>query len=222
MTQIVRRLVCCSFVVVAAIAASSPGTAQGIAVSGGVGTLGVGGGVAIGIGQRIGLRASGNIQPWELTQEYDDVEFTLNLSSPSFSALLDLYVAGPLRLSGGAVFFGGDTEVRGRLTGPVAIGNQTYTADQVGTLSGVFDTSETAPYAGIGLGKVGGRKGMSFMLDLGVAFQGAPAVNLSATGPIASQPAFQANLAQEETNIEEDARPFRFYPVLSLGLVLGF
>jgi hypothetical protein len=213
----------CSVLVVAALAvASAPGTAQGIAVSGSVGTLGVGGGIAIGLGQRIGIRAMGNIQPWELTQEYDDVEFTLNLSSPSFSALLDLYVAGPLRLSGGAVFFGGDTEVRGRLTGPVEIGNQTYTPDEVGTLAGLFDTSETAPYAGIGLGRVGGRKGMGFMLDLGVAFQGAPAVRLSATGPIASQPAFQANLAQEETNIEEDAKPFRFYPVLSLGLVLGF
>jgi hypothetical protein len=47
-------------------------------------------------------------------------------------------------------------------------------------------------------------------------------VRLNATGPIASQPEFQANLAIEERNLEDDARPFRFYPVLSFGLAIGF
>ena len=63
---------------------------------------------------------------------------------------------------------------------------------------------------------------VGFAVDLGVAFQGEPDVQLSASGPIASLPQFQADLAQEEQNIQEDAKPFRFYPVLSLALVFGF
>jgi hypothetical protein len=201
--------------------AGGPAAAQGLAVSGNVSTLGLGANVAVGLGRFIGLRAAANVQPWELTQEYDDIEFTLNLPSPSYGLLLDVYVVGPLRVTGGAMLFGSDTEIRGRLTSSVDIGGQSYTPEQVGTLSGLFDTSEIAPYVGIGLGRIGGRRGLGFMMDLGVAYQGSPEVQLNASGPVASQPSFQADLAEEERNIEEDAKPFRFYPVLAVGIVIG-
>jgi hypothetical protein len=47
-------------------------------------------------------------------------------------------------------------------------------------------------------------------------------VALSASGTLASDPAFQANLAKERDEIEDDLEPFEFYPVLSLGIFFRF
>lgn len=201
---------------------NAPATAQGIAVSGHVGTLGVGADISIGLGRTLALRGGANAQPWEPKREFDNIEYTLELPTPSYTAMVDLWLGGVFHLSGGAVWLSKDTEVRARPTEPVEIGNQTYAPADVGTLSGTFVTRDLAPYAGIGFGKAPGRKGLGLVFDLGVAFQGAPDVQLSASGPLASQPAFQANLLQEEQSIEDDARPYRFYPVISLGLVVAF
>jgi hypothetical protein len=197
-------------------------TAQ-VGVSGHIGTLGVGADLGIGVSRMIGLRAGVNVQPWEPKQTFEDVEFTLDLASPSYMAVIDLHPAGgSFRVTGGAVYFSREHEIRGTPTESIDIGGQSYSPTEIGTLAGTFDTKGVAPYAGIGFGRIAGRRGVGFTLDLGVAFQGEPAVSLTASGPIASQPVFQANLAEEEQNIAEDAKAFRFYPVLTIGLAIGF
>jgi hypothetical protein len=55
-----------------------------------------------------------------------------------------------------------------------------------------------------------------------VAFIGSPDVDLSATGPIASNPDFMANLAEEEREINNDLEDFKFYPVLCMSLFYRF
>lgn len=213
----------CCIVLLTLAGAAAPLSAQGIAVSGRIGTLGIGVDGALALGDRLAIRAGANLQPYEPTEEWSDVEFTLDLASPSFMGVLDWHPGGgAFRFTGGAVLFAADTELRGELTGSVEIGNGTYTPQQIGTLTGVFDTRALAPYLGLGFGKAPGRAGFAFALDLGVAFHGEPGVTLSATGPLASDPAFRADLAREEGNIEEDARAFRVYPVLSIGLAFGF
>lgn len=209
-------------IVAAALAVAGSGSvaAQGISATARFGTLGLGVDGSLGLGPRLAVRAGVGFQPWEPTREIEDIDFELNLPSPAWMAALDLYVAGPLRVSGGLVAFGSDIEVTGRLTGNVEIGNDTYSPQEVGTLTGVFDTRDVAPWAGVGLGKRG--LGLGFSMDLGVVFAGEPAVSLSADGPLAGQPSFQANLAREEQNIQEDASLVKWYPVLSLGLTFGF
>src|SRR5690606_15947476 len=76
---------------------------------------------------------------------------------------------------------------------------------------------DVAPYAGIGFdfglfGKVG------LNLDLGVLFQGAPAVALSADGLLANDPDFQASLAAEQAELEDEVDDYKAYPVASLTL----
>lgn len=209
--------------VVAGAAAMPLAGQSGVALSGRVGTLGVGAEAALGLGERFGVRAGFAVQPWEPSRTFDDIEFTLDLGTPSFQALVDLYpLGGGFRLSGGLVHFGSEHEVRGEPTSSVDIGGQTYTPEQIGVLSGVFETKATAPYAGIGFGRLAGRSGAGFVVDLGVAFQGEPDVRLAASGPISGLPDFQENLADEEREIEDDAEVFRFYPVLSIGFVIGF
>lgn len=207
---------------VASIIAAAPVTAQNFAVAGRLGTLGAGVEGSFALTNQLAVRAGANVQPWEPTREWSDVDFTLDLASPSFLAVLDLHPGGgAFRLSGGAVLFSADTELRARLTAPVEIGDDTYSPQQIGTMTGVFATKDLAPYLGIGFGKAPGASGAGFAFDLGVAFQGAPDVRLSATGPLASDPVFRANLAKEEANIEDDAKVFRFYPVLAIGIVIG-
>ena len=53
-------------------------------------------------------------------------------------------------------------------------------------------------------------------------FQGSPTANLSATGPIASDPGFQADLAKEENNLQDDLDNFEYYPVISIGFNYRF
>jgi hypothetical protein len=206
----------------ATIVASTAVNAQGVAVVGRIGTLGIGADVSLGLTPQIAVRAGASFQPLEPSRTFDEIDFTLDLSSPNYVALVDFSPVGAFRLTGGMVYFGSDHELRGDLNQDVQIGNQSYTPQQVGTLTGVFETKQLAPYLGIGFGRLGGRRGLGFGIDLGVAFQGEPDVQLSATGPIASQPAFQTNLAIEEQNIQEDAKYFRFYPVIALALVIGF
>lgn len=207
-----------------AVLLAAPVAAQsGLAVAGRIGTLGLGAEASLALGDRFGLRAGFAAQPWEPSRTFDDIDFTLDLASPSFQGLVDLYpFDGGFRLSGGIVHFGSDHEVRAEPTEAVDIGGQSYTPDQIGVLSGLFLTNRTAPYAGIGFGRLGGRSGPGFVVDFGVAFQGAPEVELTASGPISALPAFQENLAEEERTIEDDAEIFRFYPVLTIGFVIGF
>lgn len=207
----------------ALLMSAAPAAGQGIAVAGRAGTLGVGGEVSLGLNRFLGVRAGVYAQPWEPSHTFDDISWTLDLASPTWVGLVDVYpMGGGFRLTGGVVRFNRDHEVRARLNGPIEIGSQSYSPDVVGTLTGVFETKDNAPYAGIGFGRLGGRSGFGLTLDLGVAFHGEPGVSLNATGPIASQPEFQSNLAIEEQNLEDDARPFRFYPVLSMGFAIGF
>jgi hypothetical protein len=202
---------------------STPLAAQGVAVGGHAGTLGLGADVSLGLTRQIGIRAGLNLQPYSPSQTFDDVEYTVDFASPSVRALLDLYPGlGGLRLTGGVVLFRADLEVRAELTQPVEIGGQMYSPQEIGTLSGVFDTKDVAPYAGIGFGRLGGRRGIGMTVDLGVAFHGEPGVRLVAAGPVASMPQFQTDLAREEQNLADDARSFRYYPVLAVGFVVGF
>ncbi len=199
---------------------AAPLAAQGVAIVGRASTLGLGGEVSLGLGRALGLRAGINAQPADPSHKIEGVDYTLHLGSPSYTAMLDLY-AGPIRLSGGLVKFGSEHKLTAEPTKDVEIGSQTYTPQQVGKLTGVFQTKDLAPYAGIGFGRLGGRHGVGLTFDLGVAYQDYPDVHLTVSGPIASQPGFEADLADEESKITHDVRAFRFYPVISLGLVIG-
>lgn len=188
------------------------------------GTLGLGGELTTDIVPQLNIRASVQWLSLELDREWEDVDYELDLDLLSPLLLLDWYpFGGSFRLSGGILFNESDVGLRAMPGEPVEIGGTTYTPAEVGTLTGRSDFNPIAPYVGIGWGNAVGRsKRLGLAMDVGVAFIGSPGVNLSATGPIASDPTFQANLAEEEDEIEDDLSDFRFYPVLSLSLYYCF
>lgn len=201
-------------------APSSRAWGQGVGIAPHVGTLGVGADLAVAPVDRVSFRAGGNFFPFDIDITASDIDFTIDLPSPQFTALLDLFLAGSFRLSGGLLFSGDDVSLDANFTGTIDIGNTTYTAADVGTLTGVIVNDDVAPYAGIGVGKVAGG-GVGFLLDLGVVFQGDPRVELAANGPIASDPSFRADLETERRDIEDDVELFRYYPVITLGFSVG-
>jgi hypothetical protein len=129
---------------------------------------------------------------------------------------------GNFRLTAGIMNNGNELKSQAKpTTGIYEIGGTIYTAAQVGTLRGTVDFKAMAPYLGPGWGK-SPKSGFGASLDLGALFQGSPSVNFTADDLIAGDPTFQANLAQEETNAQNEIDGFTLYPVISLGVNYRF
>ncbi len=123
------------------------------------------------------------------------------------------------------------------------VGNRQYTAD--GRLDGDIDLGGAAPYVGIGWGGRPSGTGFGFSFDVGVMFTSSPGISLTATGNacdstvVACNPnglagfdvndpndpraqAFQSELEQERQNLEDDAKDYKYWPVVNLGVHYRF
>ena len=196
----------------------------GLAIMGKGGTLGLGGELATGITSDINARVGLNAFDYDFEDEFDDIEYDIGLDFSSFSALVDWHVfGGSFRLTGGLLSLDHELDLDATPTVNQEIGGTIYTPAQIGTLSGDVEIDGVAPYVGIGWGDPMDRsKRWGFYCDFGVAFTDSPDVTLSANGTLAADAAFQANLARERDEIEDDLEPFEFYPVISLGLYFRF
>lgn len=176
------------------------------------GSLGVGADVGFAVAPRVTLRVGGNFFPFNLNLTADSIEYTFDFPSPQFSAAVDLFLVGNLRLSAGALYSPNSFSASAAPTQSQSIGGTVYTPAEIGTLTGTYETRKLKPYASIGWGNVA-KSTVGFFLDLGVAFQGAPVVTLDATGAVA-----QADLDSEAQSIADDMGWFQYYPVATVGL----
>ncbi len=216
-----KKIFCISLVAAAAVS-PSPAHAQGAGIAFHVGTLGVGADIAAAFGSHIGLRSGFNFFPTDIDFKISDIPYQIDFASPTFTFVLDLYLVGPLRLSGGGVFFPDDIVLAGEITAPVPINGTVYSPSQIGTLTGTIFTNELSPYAGIGLGNPG-RSKFGFFLDLGVAFHGTPGFTLTAVGGSSNNLLqFQSDLAAEEQSIQNELTNIIVYPVVAMGFSIGF
>jgi len=203
---------------IAALPGSLPAQV-GIGLAGHVGTMGLGLDAAISPAPGFGLRAGANIMPVEINGSFSDVDFSVELQSPQFMALVDLYPAGGFRLSGGLRYSSSSIVLTGDVTQTVDLGGTSYSLD---SLVGTIVTTDIAPYFGIGFGNPAASR-FGFFVDLGVAYQGAPELGLEAFGNATTVPGFATDLEEERIDIEDNLKKyFKFYPVLSLGFSIGF
>ncbi len=199
---------------------ASPTHAQDVGFSLHVGSLGIGADLAVAVNDNLSLRAGGNVFPFDINITESDIRYTLDLRSPSFLTVIDLSPGGAFRVSGGLLIATRDFTIDAELAEPVDIGGTLYQPSDIGSLTGVLDTRDVAPYVGIGFGSPRGG-GVRLFLDLGVALHGSPEVSAVASGPIASDPQFQQDLQQEVDDLQDSLSSFRVYPVLSIGLMIG-
>lgn len=214
----------------------------GIGIAPHIGTLGVGADVAVSPHPRVALRVGGNFFPFDLDActgggdftlgtcatgaASTDIDIKVELPSPQFTALIDLFLVSQLRLSGG-LLLSQSVDLAGNFANSVTIGNNTYTPAEIGTFTGEISNGNAAPYLGIGWGNIA-RSSVGFFIDLGVGFRQETEVLLSAEdGTLSSAPQFQADLATETQEFQDDIQalswdPFQLFPVVSLGLSFGF
>jgi hypothetical protein len=202
------------------LAPSSAAGQIGVAARGG--TLGIGAEAALGLSDRLVLRGGVGLQAFDVSTTFDSVAVDLELPDSWYNVGIDLYLNGAFRVGAGILFKSDDPRVTGTLEGPVDIGGRTFTPEEIGTLTGVLDSREHAPYVLLGFGKHTDA-GLGLSLDVGAAFTGDPDVTLDAQGgTFSDQQELQSRLDQEAQDFEDDMRTYlRIWPILSLGVRLG-
>jgi hypothetical protein len=197
---------------VMAAALTAAGSAQAFGVGVRAGTTGLGADVAWGIAPTLSARLGYSGGKFGYDVDTDQVNYDGDVKLSNVNALLDFAPLGPLfRISGGFIFNDNKVDVRStNLPG--------------GSLSGSIKPDRSAaPYLGIGYGRVSGM-GVNFYADLGIMFQGSPRVSLSANcaspGPACT--ALQNQVAAEEARLRDEIDRFKYYPVLNIGLTIGF
>jgi hypothetical protein len=122
--------------------------------------------------------------------------------------------AGRYRISAG-LLFGNDRidSVARAESSTIRLGNGTYPVAGAGAVSGRVRFDRPSLYAGVGTG-TGLIKGLALAIDGGVLVRNGTAT-ANATGPLANDPAFRADL--ERFRLEQRTRVV--VPVISVGLV---
>ncbi len=215
-----------ALVMLALLACNSASADFGVGMK--VGTLG------------LGLEGRWSALPWldvrlgVNSYEYDDNGSQAGINYDATFSLDTFYATGnfrfplsPFRVTAGVVSNGNEFVMASQDTGGLSfdIGNDTFSAADVGTLQSITSFSGTAPYVGVGYDfEIFGKVGLN--LDFGVLWQGEPDVTLEATGLATAPPAVQTELATELENerleLEDEMSDFKAWPVLSLGFVYNF
>lgn len=209
------------------LACCAPALAQGSpwAMSATAGTLGVGGEGICRFTPHLNGRIGAHTFPYDTSGTEGDIKYDFELELLNFSALVDWFPSEncPWRLTGGLIVNENSIDASAHSTASYTIGNTTYSASEVGSLTGDMGFNKVGPYVGLGFGNpFGDQSRWSFSLDLGVFYQGTPDVNLNANGTLASDASFLADLAREEEDLKNMVEDYKFYPVVSFGIAYRF
>ncbi|MGA3045482.1 MAG: hypothetical protein ABSD67_02595 [Terracidiphilus sp.] len=235
--------------------ASSGGHFSRIAFGAGVSPLGIQMQAATNINEHLNIRGTGNF--FNYSTNFTTQGFTANakLNLASAGAALDVYPfhAG-FRISPGVLFYNTNQLTASSTVASgtsFTLNDQTFYSANANSTTGAtpvnanaaltLNTTKPAFTVTTGWGNMIPRKGghWSFPFEVGVAFIGAPALNVnlagtacydqaqtqctniaSATNPIAIQ--IQGDLAAQLTKWNSDLNPLKTYPIVSAGVAYSF
>ncbi len=200
-------------------------TAQPLGVGMSAGTDGIGADAMLKLSPLLVARGGVRYADFSIDREFDDIDYDADIGFTSGVVALDVHpFANGFRLSSGVYIGGRDIELRAAPASPVEIGDVVFTPEQVGVLNGRSEWNAAAPFIGVGFNNgAHALKRFGFQAMLGVAYIGDPEVSLDAEGGLlADDPLFQAQLAEEEAELEDDFDDFQVYPILNLGLTVRF
>lgn len=193
----------------AALAAASSVHAFGIGAR--VGTTGVGADVGWRVAPTLSARLGYSALSWSKDVSTDLARYDGKLKLSNLSGMLDFSPLGPFRLTGGLILNDNKYDLRAERSG--------------GSLEGTVKAGRSAaPYLGIGYGNVAGL-GVNFYADFGLIFQGSPKATLNANcGSLSAGPCttLRNEAAAEQARLEDKLRNFKYYPVVNIGLTIGF
>ena len=229
----------CAGALLPTCSAQSGGDAPKFGVALSAGSLGAGVEGAVSVLHRSNVRVGFNYFSYSLsgTDSNDNLGYNGKLRLASAEALWDQYLVGPVHISAGALIYDGfqgtgNVHVAGG--GSFSLNGVTYYSDASDpvTGTGMLSSRKVAPEVLLGFGNLVPRR-RHFTVNVGVAFQGSPNAQLNlggsacaglATGcaPISAQPAVQANIAAEQSKINNSLAPFKYYPVVRLSIGYRF
>jgi hypothetical protein len=204
-----------------ALADDDAGTGFSVGVTGG--TLGLGLEAGYRFNERLGVRVNGDSYNYDKTTTSGDFDIDGKAKLKSFGVAVDFYpLGGSFRVSAGLRSnknqFGGEGTPN---AGTVEVGDDTYTAAQVGVLAGSARFKKTVPSVTVGWGGKF-KTGVHFGVDVGVVAQGTPKLAASSSGTLASDPTFQASLDDQLAEWQHDVKDFKLWPILQLHLAYRF
>jgi hypothetical protein len=205
-----------------------------------VSPLGAGIEAAVPLAAKFNVRGGVNVFQYNRNFVNDGIHYSGQLHFRSAEAHLDWFPIGGFHVSPGVLFYNGN-----RLTANAAVpGGQIFTlsgtqyqsdpANPVGG-NGKLDFVKISPSIMVGLGNLVPRNGRhySFLFEVGGAYQGSARVALNLTGNVCdpttgliciptSDPTVQANIQAQQHKIQNDVNPYRFFPVISMGVGFNF
>lgn len=198
-----------------------------------VGTLGVGFQVGTALTDRVNVRGGANFFNYSNSITEHGVLYNGTLQLRSIEAKLDLAVIGGFRVTPGLLLYNnnGITATASANAGQsFTLGSTSYSSFANDPLKGgaALTLNKFAPTLGVGFGNLLPRsfRHWSLSTDLGVVFQGSPQFGLSLGGsacvngticqPIMSLPNASQNIETERQKIQDDMKPFKYYPEVSI------
>ena len=205
---------------------SMAANAEGLAVSGKVGTLGMGLELTKSISDSFTGRLGFNTFDYTTNTTKSSVNYNANLQLQTVSALADWYpMQGSFRATTGLYYNNNQFSLTGKPSGGTyTIGGKQYQATDVGSVNGSVSFNKIAPYLGLGWGNPAAQgKGWGLVSDFGVLFQGQPNTALDATcgaaiAGTAQCTNLQSSVATERSNLQNSLSNFKLYPVASVGI----
>ncbi len=149
--------------------------------------------------------------------------YDADLRTSNFAATVDWSPwGGHFHVSAGAVVYNHRFAVtaRARRGQVYEIGDHDYSNTEITSVTGRLDTgTEVAPYIGVGWTWWFGESGFGLHTNFGVMFTSNYDAKLTATGPLANDPAFLRDLRREEKDINDG---HDVYPVAKVGFAYRF
>lgn len=225
----------------AALVLSAPAQAYEVSVGTRISTLGLGLEVATALTPQWDVRAT--LNGFNYDQDFDDDqdnEYNAKLKLFTLGALADYHpFSGTFRLTGGALHNGFKVTAKTKNEQTFSYETDDFTYTGTGSADAKFDFPSFAPYLGLGWGRPVKPEGnFWFSFDVGVMFQGSLNADLNVrgsgtvtdnqtgvsrpTGSFEDDPAVQQDVENYERSLEDDAKEFKYWPVVGLGFGYKF
>lgn len=219
-----------------------PFSAAAVALKFGIAGFGLD--VATPLANKLNLRGSGSFFKYSPAISTDGININGTVDFRSVGASLDYYpFGGAFRLSPGLTFYNGN-----KLNAIASIpAGQTFTLNNIDYSSSAADPvhgtadvafgNKVAPSLTFGFGNMLPRKASqhwSVPFEFGAEYIGKPTIALALSGTacqngsaanckqIAQDPIAMKNLADEQTDLNNNLSPLRFYPIISIGVSYKF
>jgi hypothetical protein len=205
-----------------------------------VSTLGAGIEVATPLTRKFNVRGGFNMMRLNHAFTDNGIQYNGQLQFQSAEALLDWFPIGGLHVSPGLLFYNGN-QITANATVPggqdFSVGGTSYQSDLITPVTGTgkLNFVKAAPSLMVGIGNLIPRSGRhySFLFEVGAVYEGSARVALNLTGnvcdttglncrAISSDSTVQANVTAQQVKIQHDVNPYRFFPVVSLGVGFNF